>query len=456
MWRMPPFFPGLEQSMLRNLFSTVTKKVVTGFLMIVLFSVCAVGYALTSMHQQTQWTEQLVNVDFRTFELVRDLRENLLAQENIEKQLLILRDPDLSRLRLNRNAEYARLSLALDLSEPTAQLESLVELIEQYRLADGQLSELLYRDDWEQAGQLSNDVLVPMRDHLLNFLADFRQQQQQRINTGLEELSARTSHAYRMTALLTLIGICLSAPVSLAVIFSVHRSVKTLKRATRKISAGRFEHKPELSGDDEFSQLAKDFQRMGEKLRDLDQLRLDANPLTQLPGNLAIDREVDRRIAENEPFAHLYIDLDNFKAYSDRYGYNSGSDVLARVGDLIKKVVIAQGACDDLVGHIGGDDYVVVTTIDLCETLAAAIIEAFSSAVPFFYDASDREAGSFVGKDRFGVERTFSLMTISVAIILSTNQQYPSRLAISQECARLKEYLKIQPGSNYMIGQKKS
>jgi diguanylate cyclase (GGDEF)-like protein len=442
--------------MLRNLFSTVTKKVVIGFLVIVVFSVCAVGYALTSMHQQAQRTEQLVNVDFRIFELVRDLQQNLLAQENIEKQLLILRDPALSRLRLNRNEEYTRLSLALNLAAQKPQLETLGQLIEKYRQADGQLTDQLYQGDWEQAQQLSNDVLVPLRDEILNFLADFRQQQQQRINTGLEELSARTSYAYRMTALLTLIGICLSAPVSLTVILSIHRSVKALKTATRKISAGSFEHRLEFPGEDEFSQLASDFRQMGEKLRELDQLRLDANPLTQLPGNLAIEREIDRRISEKEPFAHLYIDLDNFKVYSDRYGYDSGSEVLARVGDLIKGVVAAEGTSHDLVGHIGGDDYVVVTTIAFSEKLAGAIVEEFSRLVPSFYTEKDRQAGSFVGKDRYGVERTFTLMTISIAITLSTNQQYPSRLAISQECARLKEYLKIQPGSNYMVGREKS
>jgi diguanylate cyclase (GGDEF)-like protein len=442
--------------MLRNLFSTITKKVVIGFLVIVLFSVCAVGYALTSMHQQTQRIEHLVNVEFRTFELVRDVQQNLLAQENIEKQLLILRDPALSQLRLNRSEEYTHLALELTLTSKVLQMDTMVKLIEQYRQSDDQLSALFYADDWEQAQQFSNEVMVPLRDQILSYLADYRQQQQQRINRGLAELSERTGHAYQMTALLTLIGICLSAPVSLTVIVSIHRSVKSLKMATRKISAGSFDHRPELPGDDEFSQLASDFQQMGEKLRELDQLRLDANPLTQLPGNRAIDREIDRRISENEPFAHLYIDLDNFKAYSDRYGYNSGSDVLARVGELIKNVVLTEGTSDDLVGHIGGDDYVVVAPIQRSEKIAAAIVAEFDRVVPTFYDEEDQKAGSFSGKDRFGIERTFTLMTISIAIIWSTNQEYPSRLAISQECARLKEYLKIQHGSNYMISQKKT
>ena len=194
---------------------------------------------------------------------------------------------------------------------------------------------------------------------------------------------------------------------------------------------------------------------MGQKLTELEQLHLDANPLTLLPGNLAIDREVEMRISNLEPFSHLYIDLDNFKVYSDRYGYKAGSDVLSKVGDLLKQVVGDYGSSQDLVGHIGGDDYVVLCSINSGEALAQKIIDGFTELVPSFYNAEDRTAGSFVGEDRYGVKRTFPLMTISIAVISSDRYEYPSRLAISQDCARVKEYLKIQEGSNYMLERRK-
>lgn len=438
-----------------NLFSTVTKKVIIGYLMIVLFCLSAIGFALSRLHQQTTQTEHLVNVEFRSFELVRDLQQNLLAQENIEKQLLILRDPVLSELRLNRNQEFIRYALSLNRLAASEDMRTLVGFVERYRQADGQLSEALFFENWEQALKISNEITVPLRVQLLNYLAELRQQQQQTINSDLAKLSEHTGEAFRMTALLTLIGICLSAPVSVTVVLSIHRSVRALKEATQKISAGRFEHQPDLSGNDEFAQLAHDFSRMGEKLRDLEQLRLDANPLTQLPGNLAIDREIDTRISNGDTFSHLYIDLDNFKAYSDRYGYKAGSDVIASVGELIQEIVQDYGTADDLIGHIGGDDYVVVTTLEHGELLAQKIIAAFEQLVPSFYNDEDRKAGAFIGKDRYGVKRTFPLMTISIAVIPSDHYDYPSRLAISQDCARLKEYLKIQDGSNYMIERRK-
>ncbi|MFK5926890.1 MAG: diguanylate cyclase [Desulfuromusa sp.] len=440
---------------MRSLFSTVTKKVIIGYLVVVIFSLLAVGFALSRLHQQTLDTEHLVNVEFRTFELVRDLQQNLLAQENIEKQLLILRDPALSELRLNRNNEFTRYALALNRPPLSEQIKHLIKIVESYRQADNKLSEALFWEDWTQAQKISNDITVPLRIQLLNYLANFRQQQQQNINTGLAQLSQHTGEAFQMTVLLTLIGILLSAPVSLTVIFSIHRSVKALKEATRKISAGRFEHRPNLTGDDEFAQLANDFIQMGQKLRELEQLQLDANPLTLLPGNLAIDREIEMRIGRREPFSHLYIDLDNFKVYSDRYGYKAGSDVLARVGELLKEVIGEYGSAHDLVGHIGGDDYVVVSSLESGELLAQKIIEGFDKLAPTFYSAADQKIGSFAGEDRYGVKRVFPLMTISIAVIPSDHYEYPSRLAISQDCARVKEYLKIQEGSNYMLERRK-
>lgn len=441
--------------MLRQLFSTVTKKVIIGYLVVVVFCLVAVGFALFRLHQQTGQTEQLVNVDFRAFELIRDLQQNLLAQENIEKQLLIIRDPALKELRANRNGELLRFYHQLSKSPLTDLSEAVITEIRDYRLANSLLSDALAHNDWPLAGTISTEQMVPLRTHLLDILAELRQQQQQGINADLFNLSEQANEAYQFTLLFTLIGIALSAPVALTVVLSIHRSVNALKMATLEISGGSFEHQPKLSGDDEFAQLARDFSLMGRKLRELEQLRLDANPLTGLPGNLAIDREVETRIDLNSPFAHLYIDLDNFKVYSDRYGYKAGSDVLAGVGQLIQLAVHDAGTETDLIGHIGGDDYVVITTLDAAEPIAQRIIADFTVLAPSFYNAADREAGVVTGQDRYGVERIFPLMTISVAVICSDHYEQPSRLIISQACARLKEFLKGQDGSNYMIDRRK-
>ena len=238
---------------MRKLFSTVTKKVIIGYLVFVFFSMLAIGFALFRLHQQTGQAEQLVNVDFRAFELVRDLQQNLLAQENIEKQLLILRDPALRELRENRNDELRRYALFLSRLPFNDLLSPLVSQLKSYRAVDDQLSEALLWDDWPEAIELSNRASTPVRGQLLQLLAEVRQQQQLRINSGLAELSTQSGEAYRLTLFIALIGICLSAPVSITVVLSIHRSIKALKKATLEISLGSFEHRPELPGDDEFS-----------------------------------------------------------------------------------------------------------------------------------------------------------------------------------------------------------
>jgi GGDEF domain-containing protein len=193
---------------------------------------------------------------------------------------------------------------------------------------------------------------------------------------------------------------------------------------------------------------------MEHKLNELQRLNLDANPLTRLPGNLAIDRELENRIASDRPFAHIYIDLDYFKAYNDRYGYLSGSEIIARVGSMIKDVAVRLGNAEDLIGHIGGDDYVVLSTPDRAEAISAALIREFDAMVPGFYSEQDRVAGFFKGQDRYGVERQFPLLSMSIAIVCSDNLRNPSAEAIGRECAKMKEYLKKLPGSNYLLDRR--
>lgn len=434
---------------------SVTRKVAIGYLVIVAFSLLAVGYALISLHDHNRRTEQLVGVQFRAFTLLRDVQQNLLAQENLEKQLIILRDPQLLTLLERRDADLGRTLAAVKAAPLPDYFTALPALIDEYAARSQQLQQLFADGEWDRAAASVSTATAPLRSQLLEFLTGLRSQHQTALDKDLHELSLQSSKAYRLTLILTLIGIVLSAPVALTVIANIHGSVKTLQEATREIAAGSFDTTIEIRSNDEFGQLARDFASMARKLVELEQLRLDANPLTRLPGNLAIDRELERRIEQQEPFAHLYIDLDNFKAYGDRYGYKAGSDAINLVGNLLQEVVAQHDGADDLVGHIGGDDYVVMTAPERAEELAKAIISGFDRLVPGLYNEDDLKAGFVIGTDRHGIKRTFPLLTISIAITLSENLDHPSLLTISHNCARMKEHLKQLKGSNYLIDRRK-
>ena len=441
---------------MRRLTLTVAQKIAAGYLIIVLFSLVALGYALHSLQRQTTRSRQLVEVDFRAFNLLRELRQTTIAQDGLEQQLLVLRDPSLLDLADRRRTDFTGSWKALDgLHLPAADRE-LGDLIKPYLAAQDRCTKLEQEGSWQEAADCAEKLTAPARKVLLTGLDQWSRRQQSNIDRALQTLSEGSRKAYRITLLLILCGLACSAPVAWTVIFSIHRSVRSLVHATQKIAAGSFDHQIALKGRDEFGKLAREFNQMGRKLKELEARSLDANPLTRLPGNLAIERELKALIAAGCPFAHLYIDLDNFKAYGDRYGYRAGSEVIAQVGDLIRKAVRDCGSETDLVGHIGGDDYVILTSPEQAEAIARQIIADFDRLAPGFYTHEDRTAGSFLAQDRFGVERSFPLLTISIAIIRSETLDTATPETIGQECARIKQHLKELPGSNLLVNRRKT
>ncbi len=435
---------------------TVTQKVAIGYLLITLFSLVALGYALRGLQQQTARSQRLIAVEFKAFNLLRDLRQTVIAQERIEKQFLVLRDPALLELAERRRQEFSALWQEFTVLPDLEAKDALVSLAKPYLEENDRCTDLLAKGDWSAAGRCAQKASAPRREEFLTGIDQWSQIQQGSIDQSLKILSQDSRRAYKITLMLILVGLGLSAPVALTVILGIHRSVHALVRGTHAIAAGSFDYQIGLEGRDEFGHLAREFSEMGKKLKDLEARSLDANPLTRLPGNLVIDRELESRITAGRPFAHLYIDLDNFKAYGDRYGYRAGSEVLAQVGDLIRKSVRDCGGEDDLVGHIGGDDYVVLTSPEHAEAIAARLISEFDLLVPGFYSETDRVAGCFIARDRYGVERTFSLLTMSIAVIRSDTLEAPVAIAISRECAKMKEYLKELPGSNVLVNRRKT
>ena len=172
----------------------------------------------------------------------------------------------------------------------------------------------------------------------------------------------------------------------------------------------------------------------------------EANPLTGLPGNLSINEETSRRLASGAPFALLQVDIDYFKSYNDHYGYARGDDAIQALARILVEAAGRHGE-GNFVGHIGGDDFVLLTGPDEAEAIGQEIIAAFDAAVPGLYDPADRERGYVeVLSRRHDVER-FPLMSVTVALI-RTDRAHVSHLAQLADVAQeLKEHGKGQPGS---------
>jgi diguanylate cyclase (GGDEF)-like protein len=176
----------------------------------------------------------------------------------------------------------------------------------------------------------------------------------------------------------------------------------------------------------------------------------NANPLTKLPGNVAIDREVAKRWSSRERFSVCYCDIDNFKAYNDRCGYEAGDKIILHTAHILVDAVAGFGRADDFVGHIGGDDFVFLTIPVFQENICKEIIARFDETIPSFYNEEDRERGYFEIENRRGELETFPLMTITIAAINNVRKQFESPHIISERAAEIKKYLKQFEGSNYL------
>jgi len=173
----------------------------------------------------------------------------------------------------------------------------------------------------------------------------------------------------------------------------------------------------------------------------------DLNALTGLPGNAAILREIALRLAAGRQLACMHADIDAFKAYNDRYGFARGDLAIGTVADALLDALDALPSGEHFAGHIGGDDFLVLTAPELAEPLARDIIARFKRIVPELYDAAEREQGWIETRDRRRQLRRVPLMSISVGIVRTDTHPLDSAAAIAAVAGEMKAVAKLQAGS---------
>jgi diguanylate cyclase (GGDEF)-like protein len=176
-------------------------------------------------------------------------------------------------------------------------------------------------------------------------------------------------------------------------------------------------------------------------------IAMHSNPLTGLPGNLLIEKEIISRIFASKPYCITYYDLDSFKAYNDAYGFQNGDKMLALVADTLKMCVIE----NEFIGHIGGDDFIVIADYHEGEKYCKAVIKEFSSKVTALYRDEDVQNGYIVSKNRHGVTDTFPIASLSIAGISNKTNNYESLDDFSNNIAKLKKKCKSQHGNYFEI-----
>ena len=184
---------------------------------------------------------------------------------------------------------------------------------------------------------------------------------------------------------------------------------------------------------------------------------LQASPLTGLPGNNEIDQVLRTSIKAGLNFAVCYADLNSFKIYNDKYGFISGDRVIVFTADLLTRAVAENGNADqDFVGHIGGDDFVIIAAPERAEAICSVITESFDSEIKQFYSEEDVKCGWIETLDRQGAVTFAPLLSISIAVVVNDCEIFHHPGQIAQTAAEIKRFLKgSQDGrSNYLINRR--
>jgi diguanylate cyclase (GGDEF)-like protein len=183
---------------------------------------------------------------------------------------------------------------------------------------------------------------------------------------------------------------------------------------------------------------------------------LEANPLSRLPGNTSIHKELESRLASGAPFAVCYADLDHFKAFNDHYGFERGDQAIQHTASLLLHCLSQYGNPTDFLGHIGGDDFVFVTTPERAENLCRHVISEFDRTTKALYDEADRARGHLIHLDRQGLPTRIGMLTISIAIVTNTKYKLTHIGEIAQVGAELKAYAKRFDHSIFVTDRRKA
>ncbi len=224
--------------------------------------------------------------------------------------------------------------------------------------------------------------------------------------------------------------------------------------------AGRAERLAALeAGADDYVTLPLDFAEVLARARALirrAQLKPALSPLTGLPGNLIIEQEIRRLVTPGHGlFAVLYFDLNHFKAYNDVYGFPAGDEALRLLARTLSAVVAELGNPTDLVGHIGGDDFVALSTPDRGDAIAQRLIADFYRQVPELYTPADRRKGYITTKDRQGIIKKIPLLSVAIAIVHNQYRPISNHWEIGEVGADLKHAAKMRNGSAYVKDQRR-
>jgi diguanylate cyclase (GGDEF)-like protein len=177
----------------------------------------------------------------------------------------------------------------------------------------------------------------------------------------------------------------------------------------------------------------------------------DRNPTSGLPGGRAIEEEIRRRVDADEAFAVCYFDIDYFKPFADTFGFAAADAVIRGTGAAVIDAVAAAGDPVDFVGHVGGDDFLVVTRADRAEPVVRETVRRFRDVIGSIVGYETLERGTFDGLDRDGVPRQFPIARMAAAVVAVRPEQWVSIGHLGALAADAKRRAKQQGAGTILV-----
>lgn len=434
----------------------IARKVLFGYLVLSAFTIVLGVYFLSSLNTINSINRSIIETDTEITATTELAIEILLSQESHGRKFVILKTPEGRKFFWERSVEFRQMMDKLkelpDI-DPSV-VHQITDLHSSYTESFNVSFEVLMKPGTSRAAEADEDIRGKHKKLIYMLRAISNKANGSKDRKTLQ--SARMGrNAFRISIVLCSLALLTGISAAAIVTRGISESITILKSATQKIATGVFDDIPLVNRNDELGELSVALGDMAVRIKHLEEMYLDASPLTHLPGGIAIENVLKKRISTGDPMAFCLLDMDNFKAFNDYYGYAKGSDLIVATANLIESTVKEIGRDDDFVGHIGGDDFALITEPSTVPDLCKAVIERFDREARGFYDPEAREKGYIVAETRQGEEAKFPIVTISIAVVTNQNRKLVSHLEMGEIAAELKEYAKSISGSIYVIDHRR-
>jgi len=437
---------------------TLRQQIFYGYILMVIFTLIVGIYAIWGLMELNQVTSEIIFTDMAVGEKIAKLNDCIQAQDLYEQRFLTFGQPDSENLFWNRSRDFKSLLSDISSAQPTLKnsLESIVTYHDNYNQSFTKEVSLIKSGNTKEAAGISSIALKASFDKILSSLKDIDIRNKALQNRQINRSGSLGERVLMVTIILSAVSFVFGIFLASLLTSHVTTAINRLKAATHSIRSGNFDNIPDIQGADELADLAISFKEMSVRLKELEVTNLDANPLTKLPGNLAIEKELLTRLNDTEKFSFCLVDLDNFKAFNDRYGYARGSDVIKWLAEVLSKIRADLGTSDDFLGHIGGDDFVIICSPERVHAICNKIIEEFDRGIVNFYDPEDVKKGFIVSVDRNDNPAIFGIMTISIAVVNTDRTLIREPKEVALKVTELKQYAKTFAKSLYIMDRRRS